>query len=110
MVELVGAKCAWVARVLAEAADVGAVVYDIGTRLFFGTVGEGFDDALQSAVESLGEVEGLVQEAVSQLTIVCSDLVDADLGRLAIAGAGTDIRHTVSLRNPLLSITRISGR
>ncbi len=79
MVELVGAECARVARVFTEATNIGAVVYDIGTRLRLGTIGESLHDALEGSVKSLCEVEGLVQEAVSQLAIVCSNLVDADL-------------------------------
>lgn len=84
MVQLVGAERARIARVFAEAANVGAVVYDVGARLGLGTVGERLDNTLESAVESLCEVEGLVQEAVGQLAVVCSDLIDADLGKLSM--------------------------
>lgn len=79
MVELIGAECAGVARVFTEAANVGAVVYNIGAGLVLGAVGEGFDDTFERTVESLCEVEGLVQEAVGQLAVVCTDLVNADL-------------------------------
>jgi hypothetical protein len=79
VIQLVRAECARVAGVFAEAANVGTVVYDIRARLVLRAVGEGFDDTLQRAVESLCKVEGLVQEAVGQLVVVCSDLVNADL-------------------------------
>lgn len=84
MVELVGAECARVARVFAKAANVCAVVYDIRARLVLGTVGEGLNNALQGAIESLRKVEGLVQEAVGQLAVVCSDLVNADLDFVSV--------------------------
>lgn len=70
MVELVGAECAWVARVFAEATNVGAVVHDIGSGLGFGAVGEGFDNALKGTVECLYEFGGLVEQPVGQLSIV----------------------------------------
>ena len=82
MVELVGAECAGVAGVFAKAANVGAVVYDIRAGLVLGTIGEGLDDTLECAVESLCEVKGLVEEAVGQLAVVCSNLVNADLKEL----------------------------
>jgi cobalamin biosynthesis protein CbiG len=70
VVELVRAECTRVARELAKAANVGAVVYDIRPRLGLGAVGKCFDDTLEGAVESFCEVEGLVQEAVGQLAVV----------------------------------------
>ena len=70
MVELVGAKCAWVARVFAEATNVGAVVDNIGSGLGFGAVGEGFDNALKGTVECLYEFEGLVEKPIGQLSVV----------------------------------------
>lgn len=79
VVELIGAECARVARVLAEAANVGTVIYDIRTRLGLGAVGECFDDTLEGTVECFCEVEGLVEKAVGQLAVVCSDFVNADL-------------------------------
>jgi hypothetical protein len=84
VVELVGAECTRVARIFAEAANVGAVVYDIGAGLMLGAVGEGFDDTLERAIKCLCEVEGLVQEAVGQLAVVCSDLVNADLNDVSM--------------------------
>lgn len=51
-------------------------------------VGEGFDDALQCAVESLGEVKGLVQEAIGQLAVVRSDLINADLSGVSVCLCG----------------------
>jgi hypothetical protein len=79
VVELVRAECAGVAGVFAEAANVGAVVYDIRAGLMLGAVGKGFNDTLERAIESFCEVERLVQETVGQLAVVCSDLVNADL-------------------------------
>ena len=70
MVELVRAKCAWVARVFAEATNVGAVVDNIGSGLGFGAVGEGFDNALKGTVECFYKFGGLVQEPVGQLSVV----------------------------------------
>lgn len=84
VIQLVGAECAGVARVFAEAANVCAVVYDIRTGLMLGAVGKGFDDTLECAVESLCEVEGLVKKAVGQLAIVCSDLVNANLNNISL--------------------------
>ena len=79
VVQLVRAECARIAGELAEAANVGAVVYDIGAGLGLRAVGERFHDTLESAVEGFCKVEGLVQQAVGQLAVVCSDLIDADL-------------------------------
>ena len=111
VVELIRAECAWVARVLAKAANVGAVVHDIGARLGFGAVSERFDDTLEGMVEGLYEVEGLVQEAVGQFAVVCSDLIDADLDDVSIRYLWlSGLRRTVSLLCPLFNITRISGR
>lgn len=103
VVELVGAECAWVARVFAEAANVGAVVYDIRPRLGLGAVGEGFDDTLEGAVECFDELEGLVQEAVGQLAVMCSDLIDADL-EVSARHHPFDLRQVTYCESPLASI------
>jgi len=60
MVELVGAECTGVAGVFAKAANVGAVVYDIRAGLMLGSVGEGFNNTFECAIESFCEVERLI--------------------------------------------------
>lgn len=75
MVQLVRAQGSRIARELAEAADVGAVIYHIVRGLVLWSVWKGLDDVLKGAVEGFYEVEGLVEDAVCQLAVVCSDLV-----------------------------------
>jgi hypothetical protein len=70
VVELIRAERAWVARELAEAANVCAVVYHILARLGFWAVSEGTHDVFEGTVEGFYEFEGLVEEAVGKLAVM----------------------------------------
>lgn len=84
VVQLVGAQRSRVYRVLAEAANVGTIVYNIVGRLRPRAIGERLDNVFEGAVECFCKVERLVQEAVCELAIMCSDLVDADLRNISL--------------------------
>lgn len=88
-VELGGPQRARVAREVAEAADVGAVVDDIVAALVARAVGERLDHVLERAVKGVGKVKGLGEQAVGELAAVGADVVDAD-GEAALAAVEHD--------------------
>jgi hypothetical protein len=111
VIELVRAERPRIARELAEAANVGAVVDDIVRCLLLGAVGECLDDVLECAVEGFYKIERFVQEAVGGQNCRCSEE-----GEVTYPSASSrlcdliSLMLTVSLRSPRFSITRISGR
>jgi hypothetical protein len=62
-IELVRAKSSRVAGVFAKAADVGAVVHDIGGCLALGPIRERLHDICEGVVEGIDEIEGFDEEA-----------------------------------------------
>jgi hypothetical protein len=111
VVELVRAERSRVARELAEAANVGAVVDHIVRRFLLRAVGERLDYIFERAVEGFYKIERFVQEAIGDQNCRCSEE-----GEVTYPSASSrlcdliSLMLTVSLRSPRFSITRISGR
>jgi hypothetical protein len=70
VVQLVGAEGSRVARELAKAANVCAIVYHILASLGFGPVCEGAYHVFEGAIEGFYEFEGLVQEAIGEFAVM----------------------------------------
>lgn len=93
MVEVVRSERPWVTCVLAEAADVCAIIDSILLHTLCCAIPQSLDDVEECAVEGLGVVEGLIQETVGDLSVVGADLVDADS-----QSSQTAIEHEQNLR------------
>lgn len=96
MIEVVGAECSGIAGKFSKAANVGAVIdlvwlaiieyilmvprrsYGVFSSFMCRPISKCVYDIFKRPVESLRKVKGIVEQPIRELSVVCSDLVDAD--------------------------------